>query len=170
MHLNTFTAGHGSGSGMTVRMMTLYMVSSLNTAILDERLWKKHVNKNGLEENTLRWLFTAQQRPVSEPCIEPENGTENGESEPLPTPETVDPRQQTLFKFFKPAQSSSALPSSHMTAPSSGDALRDTTMGYNDSRSPSSRTGTDMDVDMDTDSGSDQSDLQKQGFGGFSWM
>lgn len=136
------------------------------------RLFGQHTNKIGLKENTLRWLFTAQQqRPVSEPCIG-ENGTENAESEPLPTPETVDPRQQTLFKFFKPAPSSSALPSSHMTTQSSGGTLREATMGYNVSRSPSSRTGTDMDVDMDMDSGSDQSahDLQKQGIGGFGWM
>lgn len=136
------------------------------------------------KENTLRWLYTAQQRQVSTPCIgleenEPENETNDMNSEPLPTPETVDSRQQTLFKFFKPAQSSSILPSSHMASrrPGPGDngLLQPCSPDVNlpHTASPSSRTtGTDMDMDMDTDSGSDHSthDLHKKGIGGFGWM
>lgn len=108
------------------------------------------------------------------------------DSEPLPTPETVDPRQQTLFKFFKPAQSSPTIPSSHMASrrPGPGDNgflkpysldvnLPHTAMRYDDRRDPSSSTTwTDVDVDMDMDSGSDQStqDLHKRSTGGSGWM
>ncbi|PWY78556.1 hypothetical protein BO94DRAFT_626579 [Aspergillus sclerotioniger CBS 115572] len=51
-------------------------------------------------ENTLRWLFTAQQHQASTPAT-----NEEAEPEHVPSPEIVDPRQQTLLKFFRPSQS-----------------------------------------------------------------
>ena len=115
---------------------------------------------------------------------------ENMDSEPLPTPETVDPRQQTISKFFKPAPSSRTHSSSHHTSQRPDNRLpvnsgllqpyslhTDSPMmslGSDNTHSPSSGiTGTDMDMDMDMDmdSGSDES---AQGFqranGGFGWM
>lgn len=53
-------------------------------------------------ENTLRWLFSAQQQPHPDPPADEDTSTE-----PLPLPETIDPRQQTLHRFFQPAQPSS---------------------------------------------------------------
>lgn len=107
-------------------------------------------------------------------------------SELLPTPETIDPRQQTLHKFFKPAQTSCA-PSSHNSSRQLGKQIQTdsgfsqprcldmnspgVSMGSDDTRSPGSRiTGTDMDMDVDMDSGSDQSHESKGGIAGFRWM
>lgn len=53
-------------------------------------------------QNTLRWLFSAQQLPHPDPPADEDTSTE-----PLPLPETIDPRQQTLHRFFQPAQPSS---------------------------------------------------------------
>lgn len=100
---------------------------------------------------------------------EDENEDENldlAEQESLPSPETIDPRQQTLLKFFKPTQSTCPSGSSHGTSQRPGARLTAETngfaqpfsfqmnspvgsMGVEDTRSPSSETtGTDMDIDM----------------------
>ncbi|ODM24265.1 hypothetical protein SI65_02026 [Aspergillus cristatus] len=137
-------------------------------------------------ENTLRWLYSAQQRQEST-TINTSTGdeNENTDSEPLPTPETIDPRQQTLHRFFKSAPSS-APSSSHATRQSAGPIQTNNgflqpyshnmnspglSMGSDDNHSPSSRFMTaDMDMDVDMDSGSDQSLGSKGGAGGFRWM
>lgn len=128
------------------------------------------------EENTLRLLYTAQQRQASTPSMEinddnsnNENENENSDSaeqESRPSPETIDPRQQTLLKFFKPTKSScpsgssqgtSQRPSARITAETNGFAQPFSSqmsspigsMGVEDTRSPSSgTTGTDMDIEM----------------------
>lgn len=104
------------------------------------------------------------------------------DSESLPTPEIIDPRQQTLHRFFKSTPSSA--PSSHTTGQSAGPIQTNNgfvqpysvnspgvSMGSDDNCSPSSRLmGADMDMDVDMDSGSDQSHEPKGGVGGFRWM
>lgn len=110
-----------------------------------------------------------------------EDENENLDSDPLPTPETIDPRQQTLHRFFKSTPSSA--PSSHTTRQLAGPIQTNdgflqpysvnspVSMGSDDNRSPSSRLmGVDMDMDVDMDSGSDQSHESKGGVAGFRWM
>lgn len=133
-------------------------------------------------ENTLRWLYSAQQRQESATInTNTEEENENLDSEPLPAPETIDPRQQTLHRFFKSTPSSA--PSSHTTRQSAGPIQTGNgllqpyshdmnspgvSMGSDDNRSPSSRLmGADMDMDVDMDSGSDQSHEFKGGVAGF---
>ncbi|KAL5341234.1 hypothetical protein BJX70DRAFT_395957 [Aspergillus crustosus] len=53
-------------------------------------------------ENTLRWLFNAQQRAHQNPST-PAEQDEDMEPE---TPTIVDHRQQSLLRFFRPAQHS----------------------------------------------------------------
>lgn len=137
-------------------------------------------------ENTLRWLYSAQQRQESTTInTSTEDENENTDSEPLPTPETIDPRQQTLHRFFKSAPSS-ATSSSRATRQSAGPIQMNNgflqpyshnmnspglSMGSDDNRSPSSRfMVADMDMDVDMDSGSDQSLESKGDAGRFRWM
>ncbi|KAB8253588.1 hypothetical protein BDV32DRAFT_133876 [Aspergillus pseudonomiae] len=61
-------------------------------------------------ENTLRWLFTAQQQQGPIPHAD-ETIDEDMESDSLPS-EIVDPRQQTLHKFFQPSRPLSSQPGS----------------------------------------------------------
>ncbi|KAG2419218.1 hypothetical protein HFD88_004013 [Aspergillus terreus] len=134
-------------------------------------------------ENTLRWLFTAQQnRPAQTPIGVADE--QDMDSEPLPTPETLDPRQQTLHKFFQPSQP--ALHSRpHLTKlrpneQSNNPFLRPPTldinmtiapMGSDATSSPPQESYTDMDVDMDVDSGSDEPvQAPERRVGGLSWM
>ncbi|KAF7594794.1 hypothetical protein BBP40_008297 [Aspergillus hancockii] len=58
-----------------------------------------------IHENTLRWLFSAQQRQGPSPPTD-QNEDENMESGSVPSA-IVDPRQQTLHKFFQSSRSSS---------------------------------------------------------------
>lgn len=61
----------------------------------------------GTVDNTLRWLFSAQQQQpkhVSPQTSSPESATESP-STPLPT--VIDPSQQTLRRFFQPLSASS---------------------------------------------------------------
>ncbi|KAB8072546.1 hypothetical protein BDV29DRAFT_149340 [Aspergillus leporis] len=59
-----------------------------------------------VHENTLRWLFTAQQRQGSTPPADQDEDA-NMDSDSLPSA-IVDPRQQTLHKFFQPSRTSSS--------------------------------------------------------------
>ncbi|XHG06567.1 hypothetical protein AWENTII_009756 [Aspergillus wentii] len=104
--------------------------------------------------------------------------------EPLPSPETVDPRQQTLLKFFRPAQPSfGQSPSGRWNQqavdvlPGNRNILQQHVLNTNpvggstesDSNTPSVQTGTDMDVEMD--SGSDRSTQDIRAWaGGVGWM
>lgn len=113
------------------------------------------------------------------------------DSEPtLETPEAVDPRQQTLHRFFQqtPQQSSSFRPSRQALAPRANetaqtqeDLLRRQAfnqMSSGDSSSDSNSPGSnqmgadvDMDMDMDSRSGSDGLDqAPKNWVGGMAWM
>lgn len=91
------------------------------------------------------------------------------ETESVPAPDVVDPRQHTLYRFFKTSRSS--LP------PSSSDAgvwkgneasfcATNPQLHAADTESPSQTTDTDIDVDTDMDSGSDES---APGFQGVGW-
>lgn len=113
------------------------------------------------------------------------------DSEPtLETPEDVDPRQQTLHRFFqqKPQQSSSFRPSRSALAPRANetalaqeDLLRRQAfnqMSSGDSSSESNSPGSnqmgadvDMDMDMDSRNGGDGLDKAPNNWvGGMAWM
>ncbi|KAJ5095814.1 hypothetical protein NUU61_005170 [Penicillium alfredii] len=120
-------------------------------------------------ENTLRWIFSAQQQQNSTPAVDNTAMDSAMDSEPtLPPPETVDPRQQTLHRFFQPTPqpSSPFRPSRQALAPRANetglaqeDLLRRKAfdrMNSVDSSSDSETTSpgcnqpdVDMDVDMD---------------------
>ncbi|KAJ5748589.1 uncharacterized protein N7511_010285 [Penicillium nucicola] len=141
-------------------------------------------------QNTLRWIFSAQKQQVSAPTVE----MDTMESEPaLETPEEVDPRQQTLHRFFQPTpqQSSPFRPSRQALAPRANetalaqeDMLRRRAFEHNsvegssasDSNSPGfNQMGADVDMDMDMDvdsgSGSDGSGhLSQNGVVGMAWV
>ena len=113
------------------------------------------------------------------------------DSEPtLETPEAIDPRQQTLHRFFqpKPSQPRSFRPSRLALAPRANEtaliqedflrlqAFNQTSSGdsSSESNSPGSNqmgADVDMDMDMDSGSGSDGSDqAPKNWAGGMAWM
>ncbi|PYH49072.1 uncharacterized protein BP01DRAFT_353396 [Aspergillus saccharolyticus JOP 1030-1] len=136
-------------------------------------------------ENTLRWLFTAQQQQSSASLASLADGDEQMEHEPTLSPETVDPRQQTLLKFFRPSQSSSNKPLHNSAMPKTSDASfvnaapvhllnmhtssPGESMGSSTFGSASETTSTDMDVDMD--SASEESNYPSRGSaGGLAWM
>ncbi|OJJ46947.1 hypothetical protein ASPZODRAFT_15636 [Penicilliopsis zonata CBS 506.65] len=107
-------------------------------------------------EKTLRWLFSAQKQQQQQ---QQTTVDEDMDLEPLPSPEPVDPRQQTLLKFFRPSR-----PTSHhsILAPDSSATCSNTTSGSN---SPISQD-TDMDRNARTDGGSGGS---KAWAGGLQW-
>lgn len=110
--------------------------------------------------------------------------------ESLPAPETIDPRQQTLLKFFQPAKSSSSQPRSKNTHPQPTtpnptphastlslqqpslnlDAMSASVNGG--PRTPSlSSQGPSMDMGVDMDSGSDEATRDPNLWaGGLGWM
>ncbi|OOF96079.1 hypothetical protein ASPCADRAFT_130397 [Aspergillus carbonarius ITEM 5010] len=109
-------------------------------------------------ENTLRWLFTAQQQHrASTPA------TNEDEPEHVPSPEIVDPRQQTLLKFFRPSQSSFATNRSNKLDQQTNDITQGkptswqshnlnvsspaTSVGWSTSSPSSQPTNSDMDMD-----------------------
>lgn len=138
-------------------------------------------------EKTLRWIFSAQQQ--QQQMAAPMDTTDEAmDSESmLPTPETVDPRQQTLLRFFQPRTQpgSPFRPSRHALAPRANetgmerdDILR--CQAFNDmnatgssteseSTSPGFNMDVDMDVDMDTDESSDSSHAASKA-GALGWM
>ncbi|KAL6231275.1 hypothetical protein BDW75DRAFT_220550 [Aspergillus navahoensis] len=67
-------------------------------------------------DKTLRYLFTAQQR-VQQMPTPPTDPELDADMEPE-APPTVDPRQQTLLKFFRPAQPQPQCQPSHQPCPS----------------------------------------------------
>ncbi|KAJ5132153.1 hypothetical protein N7448_006311 [Penicillium atrosanguineum] len=127
-------------------------------------------------EKTLRWIYSAQQQ---QPQQQMETSTgpidEAMDSEPtLPSPETVDPRQQTLLRFFQPRPqvASSFRPSRQALAPRANETAidRDDMLRRQAFMNPAgSSSGSetmspgvnqmhmDMDVDMDTDQSSGRS-------------
>ncbi|RAL11314.1 uncharacterized protein BO97DRAFT_443959 [Aspergillus homomorphus CBS 101889] len=133
-------------------------------------------------ENTLRWLFTAQQQQSSVPLACEE---EQPEFESTLSPETVDPRQQTLLRFFRPCQSfpNKSSPNTFMQKASDAPFFRAAPVhlhnmqtsslaqstGSSAFSSASQTTYTDMDIEME--SGSDESNYQFKGrAGGLAWM
>ncbi|KAL3474724.1 hypothetical protein BJX99DRAFT_231205 [Aspergillus californicus] len=135
-------------------------------------------------ENTLRWLFTAQQRAEQIPTPATEH---NDDMEPEPPTATVDPRQQTLLRFFRPAQPSHPIcPSTPMSQYSSDTSRGNTELRRGpiigcDSPLTPSKSGTsppapqmadrDTDMDMDIDFRSNESNQDLKGWaGGLIWM
>ncbi|KAL1974418.1 hypothetical protein VTN31DRAFT_4622 [Thermomyces dupontii] len=57
-------------------------------------------NEQTIYENTLRMLFAAQKRPQMPAEEEPESPT----SSPSELEEPMDPRQQSLYKYFRPVK------------------------------------------------------------------
>ncbi|OQE46050.1 hypothetical protein PENCOP_c001G02251 [Penicillium coprophilum] len=138
-------------------------------------------------QNTLRWIFSAQKQQDSAQATD----MDTMDSEPtLETPETVDPRQQTLHRFFqqKPQQPPSFRPSRQALAPRANetaftqeDLLRRQAFNQmssgdssSESNSPgSNQMGADVDMDMDMDSKNDCYGLvqaPKNWVGGMAWM
>ncbi|KAJ5294386.1 hypothetical protein N7508_009207 [Penicillium antarcticum] len=142
-------------------------------------------------ENTLRWIFSAQKQQVPASTVE----MDTMESEAaLEAPVEVDPRQQTLHRFFQPTpqQSSPFRPSRQALAPRANetalaqeDILRRRAFeqmtsadssSTSDSNSPGfNQMGADVDMDMDMDvnsgSGSDSSgQLSRNWAGGMAWV
>ncbi|KAI9038531.1 uncharacterized protein KD926_010660 [Aspergillus affinis] len=135
-------------------------------------------------ENTLRWLFTAQQQQG--PTASPE-ADENMDLTTLSSSEIVDPRQQTLHKFFQPSQTSSFQPRAnhlhqrpHANPPSNNifpqrpdfDMVSTVTLISRDTSSPSSHgasTGMDMDLDMGPNRDDPGQDIRKW-MGRHGWM
>lgn len=95
--------------------------------------------------------------------------------EPLPPPE-ADPRQHTLFKFFKPARSSLAHPTPNNAVKTAGNNFQAHDLGPacpigTETNSPSSQpTDTDADMDTEISSGSDESAQARKWIGGLGWM
>jgi hypothetical protein len=132
-------------------------------------------------ENTLRWLFTAQQRTQQVPST-PADHNEDMEPE---APTTVDHRQQSLLRFFRPAQPS------HQPCPSTpvrqlpsepsrcgNEILQGQDVG-SVSPAATSDSGTmspaaqlvDRDIDMDMNLGSGESNQNpRQWTGPLGWM
>ncbi|GLA53622.1 hypothetical protein CBS63078_7812 [Aspergillus niger] len=132
-------------------------------------------------ENTMRWLFTAQQQQQHQaptPSIDEDEATE---PEPVPSSEIVDPRQQTLLKFFRPSQSTPShirmnkldQQSNHViplqtTSFQSPNNLSSpvTSTGWSTSSPSSLLTGSDMDMDSITNESVQE---PRRPFGGFGW-
>ncbi|KAL3488986.1 hypothetical protein BJX62DRAFT_167023 [Aspergillus germanicus] len=132
-------------------------------------------------ENTLRWLYTAQQR-VQQTPTPPAERNEDMEPE-LPT--ATDSRQQSLLQFFRPVQPSYPIcPSTPMSQSASGPSRdmsntlqgRDmtvaspSTMRLSGTESPASQTG-DHSMNMDILSGNGESaENPGQWAGTLGWM
>ncbi|KAI9369140.1 hypothetical protein BJX61DRAFT_175146 [Aspergillus egyptiacus] len=116
-------------------------------------------------ENTLRWLYTAQQRSQQIPTP-PSDREEDMEPTLEPPTAIVDPRQQTLLRFFRPVQPSqprsASTPMSHT---SSGTSCGSTGFmqchdiggssplsgSENGTSRPAQMPGGDMNMDVDMD-------------------
>ncbi|RJE27172.1 hypothetical protein PHISCL_00525 [Aspergillus sclerotialis] len=131
-------------------------------------------------ENTLRWLFSAQQQQQQQQDSVHSHDEDMMNLESFPPPNTVDPRQHTLLKFFKPSRPSSTRPPPN-TGMWKGDALSRDPIQHHalEMKSPTSSiaTGTNSpssqrtDIDMEMDSGSDESAQDsKRWVGGLGWM
>ncbi|KAA8647388.1 uncharacterized protein ATNIH1004_006081 [Aspergillus tanneri] len=134
-------------------------------------------------ENTLRWLFSAQQQQESAAPSLDEH--ENMELESLPSSEIVDPRQQTLHKFFQLSQSAPFQSRSNQinrqplhNSPSNDvfsqrrdfDIISTGTSISRDTTRASSQ-GAGAHIAMDTDSCSEESNQDiRRWVGGYGWM
>ncbi|OJJ72889.1 hypothetical protein ASPBRDRAFT_42639 [Aspergillus brasiliensis CBS 101740] len=134
-------------------------------------------------ENTIRWLFTAQQQQQQHQA--PTSSTDEDEAsepEPVPSSEIVDPRQQTLLKFFRPSQSTpmhnrlnkvdqqsnNAIPLQTTSFQSHNFNLSSpvTSTGWSTNSPPSQLTGSDMDMDSVSNESVQE---PRRPFGGFGW-
>ncbi|KAE8378913.1 hypothetical protein BDV26DRAFT_260531 [Aspergillus bertholletiae] len=134
-------------------------------------------------ENTLRWLFTAQQQQGPIPHTD-DNIDEDMESDPLPS-ETIDPRQQTLHKFFQPSRPLSSQPrpkhdmqqTDNIPRTNTGfakrhdlDAISNVASVDSSAASPSSQsTPVDMEVRMDS-GGNEPVQNSNKWNGGLGWL
>ncbi|OJZ83397.1 hypothetical protein ASPFODRAFT_168976 [Aspergillus luchuensis CBS 106.47] len=133
-------------------------------------------------ENTMRWLFTAQQQQQHQAPTPSTDEDEATEPEPVPSSEIVDPRQQTLLKFFRPSQSTPAHnrmdkldQPSNIAIPLQTTPVQPHTFnlsspvtltGWGTSSPPSQMTGSDMDMDSVTNESVQE---PQRPFGGFGW-
>ncbi|OKP14823.1 hypothetical protein PENSUB_5887 [Penicillium subrubescens] len=137
-------------------------------------------------EKTLRWIFSAQQQQQQQP-ITPMDTADDAmmDADPsIPFPETVDPRQQTLLRFFQPrAEAMSPFrPSREALAARANETALDkeeimrhqafsqmnmagSTSGSETTSPGFFQTETDVDMDMDGGESSDSSNpVAKWGF------
>ncbi|KAL1966630.1 hypothetical protein VTN77DRAFT_4041 [Rasamsonia byssochlamydoides] len=125
-------------------------------------------------ENTLRLLFSAQKEQASSPSPSLD---EPMSPSPSPEAEPIDPRQQTLLKFFKPVRASSS--STRMSQnKENGSDFKDGMMQSHsmdvraDSGSEASLSGEmEMDVEMEMNyTGGDSALEDRRWVGGLGWM
>lgn len=129
--------------------------------------------------NTLRILYQAQKQPsISTPPSE-----ESTLSNPPPSePEALDPRQQTLLKFFQPTptpviRTDMQTYNPHNSTKSGAESVQTLSMGFESdpsfptsgSSTPMSTSTTGMDVNMDIDINMDCSS-QGRWVGGIGWI
>ncbi|KAJ6021795.1 hypothetical protein N7540_007299 [Penicillium herquei] len=143
-------------------------------------------NDEVVYEKTLRWIFSAQQQQHSGPMDTSDEQME--EAVPVPTPEEVDPRQQTLLRFFQPRghqvprfkpSREALVPLANEIAMNQEDAIRraafeQMAVGTNSSGSETTSPGfnsmdMDMDMDMDTNESSPGSNPASNP-GSMTWM
>lgn len=131
---------------------------------------KNGVVADGQLENTLRLLFSAQKERVSSPS----HDESMSPSPPPSEPEPIDPRQQTLRKFFKPvkASSSSMRTDCQSQNKENSPSIDASCESPTDSGSETSLSGEmEMDVEMDMDcAGQESSPDAKRWKGGIGWM
>ncbi|KAJ5673052.1 hypothetical protein N7507_002179 [Penicillium longicatenatum] len=136
---------------------------------------------------TLRWIFSAQQQPTEVPM---DISEETIEDAPALSSETIDPRQHTLMRFFKPRTQPTVqfkpsrealVPRANETSMTQDEAQRraafqQMTAGAGSTGSETMSTGfnqvgmdMDMDMDMDTDESSEGSNPSPNA-GTTAWM
>ncbi|KAK2767683.1 hypothetical protein FQN54_003841 [Arachnomyces sp. PD_36] len=128
-------------------------------------------------DNTLRWLFSAQQNPAAfTPSVE-----ESDPETPL-TSTTIDPSQQSLRKFFQPSSANTRPlnggngPSPFHNQPAHARALprqADDMDCTDDTSASGSGYGATMDVDMDMDMDMNAScghPTERRWVGGIGWI
>ncbi|OOQ86729.1 hypothetical protein PEBR_22145 [Penicillium brasilianum] len=152
----------------------------------DEQVTTEQLADGSRAEKTLRWIFSAQQQQQRQP-ITPMDTADDAmmDADPsIPSPETIDPRQQTLLRFFQPrAEASSPFrPSREALAARANETAMDqeevmrrqafaqmnmagSTSGSETTSPGFFQTETDVDMDMDGGESSDSSNpVAKWGF------
>ncbi|CAL5870106.1 uncharacterized protein PFLUO_LOCUS4341 [Penicillium psychrofluorescens] len=147
-------------------------------------------------QNTLRWIFSAQQQQQqATPIPTPDPEAMDSEPSPITVSDAIDPRQKTLLQFFRPDQqpASPFRPSRQALAARANECALTTqddlvrlhaferlnsiaSSSGSESNSPGFMGQADADVEMDMDGGSSSSDSSGQTpmtmtcAGGAGWM
>ncbi|KAJ5709328.1 hypothetical protein N7493_010662 [Penicillium malachiteum] len=154
----------------------------------DEVVYACQVQANMRAEKTLRWIFSAQQQQHSGPMDTSDEPMEDATL--VPTPEEIDPRQQTLLRFFQPRgqqvprfkpSREALVPLANEIVMNQEDSIRRAAfeqMAANTNSSGSETTSpgfnsVDMDMDMDMDIDTNESSPSSNPAsnpGGMTWM